>query len=708
MKKLLYIILLLPLWVNAQTNGTIQKTSSTGTVRGSFGSLGLDTLPRVTGALVNGYILKYNASTNKWYASPDGYIAGLQDSLTKKANRTFDNVASGAIAKSKVDTTSTGLQTVSNFFPKGDTRYAKTSALGSYLPLSGGTMTGNISMNNAGDQWFQSMNVSSSGRKGLKLSNNLNIDMRISTGGNQTLGAFTEADNLMVYGTGYQGGGGGNEKHLWHSTDKGNMFSMNAATSQNTSYFPLLAPTATAGTNNTQVATTAFVGTALGSYLPLTGGTLSGALTGTSATFGNANIKTYFDNANFARFGHVNYANANPYGFLQNSTGTTFISGTTNEIFGNIVANSLSGSGNRIVVANGTNVLGSAVIGTGLAFDGTTLTASGGSGGTISGSGTSGKITKWTGSSAIGNSLLEDNGTNLFSNAYLELIRPLGQKALTIGESAGTDRFSIVQEASYGGNVLNSSNINLKLTSYNSGGSGGNIIFYTGDGSLSEVGRFNTAGNFVATGSITGSNLSGTNTGDQNLAPYATLASPAFTGTPTAPTQTAGDNSTKIATTAYVDTKFASTSSRILKDWYTDANNVTTGATDLYDYTVPANTLINNGDKLVFNISGIYANNSDIKTITVYFGGSNFALNPAPLSVAGEWVIDGTIIRTGATTYRINIVNKINGNSTAYSNTTGSVTNYTGTNVFKISGTGGASADITAQMGYLEFKPAAL
>ena len=71
MKKLLYIILLLPLWVNAQTNGTIQKTSATGTVRGSFGSLGLDTLTRVTGALVDGYILKYHAATNKWYASPD-------------------------------------------------------------------------------------------------------------------------------------------------------------------------------------------------------------------------------------------------------------------------------------------------------------------------------------------------------------------------------------------------------------------------------------------------------------------------------------------------------------------------------------------------------------------------------------------------------------------------------------------------------------
>jgi hypothetical protein len=37
----------------------------------------------------------------------------------------------------------------------------------------------------------------------------------------------------------------------------------------------------------------------------------------------------------------------------------------------------------------------------------------------------------------------------------------------------------------------------------------------------------------------------------------APLASPAFTGSPTAPTQSASDNSTKIATTAYVETAVA-------------------------------------------------------------------------------------------------------------------------------------------------------
>lgn len=44
-----------------------------------------------------------------------------------------------------------------------------------------------------------------------------------------------------------------------------------------------------------------------------------------------------------------------------------------------------------------------------------------------------------------------------------------------------------------------------------------------------------------------------------DLALKAPLASPAFTGTPTAPTQSAGNNSTRLATTAYVDTAVVST-----------------------------------------------------------------------------------------------------------------------------------------------------
>jgi len=212
---------------------------------------------------------------------------------------------------------------------------------------------------------------------------------------------------------------------------------------------------------------------------------------------------------------------------------------------------------------------------------------------------------------------------------------------------------------------------------------------------------------------ISGASFNGTanivlnNTGITNGMGYATLASPALTGSPTAPTQTAGDNSTKIATTSYVDTKFASTSNRQLKDWYADANNVSTTETDLMTYTVPANTLVNNGDKMSFRFSGIYGGTANSKSLKIYFGLLVVNLGTSTLS-GGSWIVNGTIIKTGATTFRINISETRDTPSQAYSYTSGTVSNYTGTNIFKITGTGGESSDVTAQIGELEFKPAAL
>jgi hypothetical protein len=84
----------------------------------------------------------------------------------------------------------------------------------------------------------------------------------------------------------------------------------------------------------------------------------------------------------------------------------------------------------------------------------------------------------------------------------------------------------------------------------------------TADITLNNTGITNGAGYITASSSNTLTNKSGNIsqwTNDSGyitssaLSTYAPLASPALTGNPTAPTQTAGDNSTKIATTAYVD-----------------------------------------------------------------------------------------------------------------------------------------------------------
>jgi hypothetical protein len=90
---------------------------------------------------------------------------------------------------------------------------------------------------------------------------------------------------------------------------------------------------------------------------------------------------------------------------------------------------SLAGSGNRIVVANSAGTLISAVIGSGLAFDGTTLTATGGSSGSISGSGTSGTVALFTGSSSIGNSVITQTSGRVSINSGISDYHQLSVKS---------------------------------------------------------------------------------------------------------------------------------------------------------------------------------------------------------------------------------------------------------------------------------------
>ena len=67
-----------------------------------------------------------------------------------------------------------------------------------------------------------------------------------------------------------------------------------------------------------------------------------------------------------------------------------------------------------------------------------------------------------------------------------------------------------------------------------------------------------------------------------DLTVFAPLASPAFTGTPTAPTQTASDNSTKIATTAFGTAAIATAISAITGISF-DADTTGLGYTSLSD-----------------------------------------------------------------------------------------------------------------------------
>lgn len=100
-----------------------------------------------------------------------------------------------------------------------------------------------------------------------------------------------------------------------------------------------------------------------------------------------------------------------------------------------------------------------------------------------------------------------------------------------------------------------------------------NVSSGGGGGAVSSV--------FTRTGAVTAQ------TGDYTVSQVtgaAPLASPAFTGTPTAPTQTAGSNNTDIATTAYVDGSFLPL-----------AGGALTGAVTSLNALYPALTLGNGG-----------------------------------------------------------------------------------------------------------------
>lgn len=82
----------------------------------------------------------------------------------------------------------------------------------------------------------------------------------------------------------------------------------------------------------------------------------------------------------------------------------------------------------------------------------------------------------------------------------LHIISALGTAVISIGETGNNTRLSIGQESSYTGNFINSSNIDLKLMSNLSGGSGGNIIFMTGSSGVNtERARFTTTALLVNT-----------------------------------------------------------------------------------------------------------------------------------------------------------------------------------------------------------------
>jgi hypothetical protein len=160
---------------------------------------------------------------------------------------------------------------------------------------------------------------------------------------------------------------------------------------------------------------------------------------------------------------------------------------------------------------------------------------------------------------------LVSNGTNAQWNTVLSMI------GTGPGQTAGSAVATAILPSQTGnsGKVLTTDgNGVLSWTTPTSGGTSGvssvviSGVTYTGDVTISNVPSATTAGNVtgvvgVANGGTgaTSASQALTNLGAaaaNHTHNYAPLASPSFTGTPTAPTAAAGTNNTQLATTAFV------------------------------------------------------------------------------------------------------------------------------------------------------------
>lgn len=108
------------------------------------------------------------------------------------------------------------------------------------------------------------------------------------------------------------------------------------------------------------------------------------------------------------------------------------------------------------------------------------------------------------------------------------------------------------------------------------------------------------------------------------LATKAPLASPALTGNPTAPTQTAGNNSTRLATTAFVQAAVS--------------------ASAVYTGTNAAETTFPIGHMVIVDGTAIPARNA---AYSVYVGASNYYQQSGSTHLAGTWRARGGFNKVG-------------------------------------------------------------
>ena len=209
----------------------------------------------LTGGTLTGALLGTSGSFTNMTISVSGGFTGIGTATTPPTGDSTGNIATTAFVQ---------------------------STAGSYLPLAGGTLTGSLVTTavtiNSGVNFGNQVGANS-----IDLSKHINLNTSGTGYGfnvtSYTLNYSVPASASHIFGVNGSAVGKFSQTGL-NNTPVGQTTAAAGA-------FTALTSSATlpAGDNTTNAATTAFVYTAVGSYLPLAGGTLTGAIIGTVGTF---------------------------------------------------------------------------------------------------------------------------------------------------------------------------------------------------------------------------------------------------------------------------------------------------------------------------------------------------------------------------------------------------------------------------------------
>lgn len=132
------------------------------------------------------------------------------------------------------------------------------------------------------------------------------------------------------------------------------------------------------------------------------------------------------------------------------------------------------------------------------------------------------------------------------------------------------------------------------------------------------------------------------------------------------------------------------------------------GETTIFTNNVASAMLSNNGEAVNFHISGTFATSINSKQVKVYFGATTiFDSGSLAIGTLSAWVIDGQIIRTGATTQKANVtMTTSSATLSAYASYTTPAETLANSIGIGLTGTGTANNDVVGQTWKVYFDPA--